>query len=98
MEQNEAYNMADCIYEEVSGSCKVSTENSAQNMLSQRSSIHGDEGIEIVYDGVKDTVSDIKGSDGDTVNDLKRSDGESSHCVSVIQGSDGESDYYVNDP
>ena len=94
LKQNEAYDTAetDQIYDDVSETCKVSipsTEDGAQNMLSQHSPSCGDDGIEIIYEGVSSTVcADTKGRDGDSSN----------CCVTEMQGSDGENDYYVNDP
>ena len=64
----------------------TTTEGGAQNMPSQHSSSCGNDGIEIVYEGVSSTVCDTKGRDEDSSN----------CCVTEMQGSDGENDYYVN--
>ena len=90
LKQNEAYDTADRIYDDISDTYKVTTEDSAQNVLSQQSpTCGGGEGIEIVYEGV---------SSSSAVGDMKVSDGDNNCCITETQGSDGENDYYVNDP
>lgn len=66
----------------------TTTDDGAQNMPSQQSPTCGNDGIEIVYEGVSSTVCDTKGRDGDSNN----------CCITEMQGSDGENDYYINNP
>lgn len=87
--QNEAYAITmftDHIYEEISKEPIQSTEDSSQHMQSQQPSTRV-EGMKIVNGDYKDTVGDTQDSDG-----------ENERYVTKVQGSDEDSDYYVNDP